>query len=599
MLNNSINVSQYFQRVLSLAVVLLTFLYFAEFAAAYSGEVVLRKTNQDHCGSLCSFYTYDCDPSTSTKYITYDHNVPGTDHDWSTSCPTRGGLQSYCEGTGSGIVCVLKCEDISDPGTCGQTSGCFYYRGGRTEEPRCVEGTVGASCAGAACHSNQMCHSYATKSGSGPYAGSVGFCGGTLELGPGEKCETSNECVGALLCQGGTSSVSGGGGTCTAPIIDNNSVVLPACPTDGNHLCLSGPVAPNTVDKSATYKCEAGKICYGNAGGGTTEGTDTCRTMGNGTFQSGPHAGERAFECQPSPCSGGRFAYTGSNSTCPAGAGVCCWYGSTPGSGSSPSSGGSTPTPPTDGPGYCGDSVPTGSTMRRVGEPTCAPNASNVQWRQRSTDASGYDPYCDSITEGQQRYFYACITSSATPIPTPTPFTAASQGALCNPTQGPWQCFAPNVCVYVTGSEGRCCPATHIWRDNTCVLAPTPVPYTPPAGGSGPAPTATPVATGSTCNDYIPASNIHQVCRSGSCLAGENENTGGNGACSAFYGSSFGKCCQLPPATGPAGSSCSLSGRPCNPSQNTSTGTNNACSGCGGYCVGSGTSGTCQNPYAP
>ncbi len=302
--------------------------------------------------------------------------------------------------------------------------------------------------------------------------------------------------------------------------------------------------------------------------------------------------------------------------SCGSKGGTCCKKTGGSPLGPDNGAGSSTPTPTPPGNGYCGDSVPTYTTLQPQGTASCATSqttaTNNLLWqeRKRPNDPSGYDDYCD-WKYPQQRYFYICAPGtgggSTSPSPTvtpvttvtPTPFVPTAQGGLCNPVQGPWQCAVPNVCI-VSGSQGRCCPAGTEWRDNTCK---TPEATPTPTAATGPTATVTPVSTGSTCNDYIPASNIHQVCRANvdTCMGSEVLNSGGNDACKAFYNTDKALCCQLPQGAPPAGGSCNLPGRPCNPSANNmsgpNAGSNIACSGCGGFCVGTGTTGTCQNPY--
>jgi len=279
--------------------------------------------------------------------------------------------------------------------------------------------------------------------------------------------------------------------------------------------------------------------------------------------------------------------------------------GSTPGGGSTGGSSAPTPTPAPPGDGYCGDSVPTFTTLQKQGNASCATSQStaigNLIWQKRGTDPSGYDSYCNWKFP-QQRYFYICApgtggdsTTKPSSTPTPTPFVPIKQGGVCVASQGPWQCESPNVCLAVPG-EGRCCPAGAQWINNQCVT-----PTSTPVPSAAPAPTTPgPVSTGSTCNDYIPASNIHQVCRVGvsTCMGTEVLNSGGNQACSDFYQKPA-LCCQLPPSAGPAGGACSNPTRECDLGLNTGTGTNISCSGCGGYCVpnATGGKGTCRNPY--
>ncbi len=435
---------------------------------------------------------------------------------------------------------------------------------------------------------------------------------------------------------GGGGSSSGGGQDgftgCETPIMTERGRDF--CESFSSHQCFwysgysseSPSCRTNSENMDPNQLCRDGGHCYigqtcqpGNycsstpespstspaptSGGGSSGGTDTCtevdRTKG---FE---------WKCMDG-CSGGFDDTKKTNTTpfhqCTAGLTCCVKKTVAIGSGTGTGTGSTTPAPTPATPteiGYCGDSVPTLGTLKPVNGATCATTSTgNLRWIKRSTDSSGYDKYCDRLTGQQQVYFYECAsgtsgggsttpTPTTTASPTPTTFVPISQGGVCNPVQGPWQCQSPNVCLTVPG-EGRCCPAGTQWINNQCVT-----PTSTPAPTTTQTPTnPTPISTGSTCNDYIPASNIHQVCRTGvnSCIGTEVQNTDGNKACSDFYQNTS-TCCQLPPSAGPAGGSCNLPGRTCNPSSNTSTGTNIACTGCGGYCVGSGTTGSCQNPY--
>lgn len=431
---------------------------------SYSNEIVLRKSDEDHCGSLCTFYTYKCDPNNSENYITHSHHVPGSDNKASSSCPASGGLQSYCEGTSGGIVCKLKCEDISDQGTCNGTSGCFYYRGGRTDDPRCVEGTGMSSCGGATCYSGQLCHPYATKSGSSSYAGSTAFCGGFLELGEGEKCENSNECIGVLKCEGGISSPSGSGGTCSQPTVINDKQTLtlpPVITCDKSELTKYSSVIPielRPLLSSSSISCVSSlSNCTSNIGypvGAIIPGTNTklsCATgggfccasatpgpAGTGTTCEDPaSANGRIWDCRAS-CSPGVVGGTGGLFLCPNIGESCCDMGP---SGSGGGTSGSTPTTPTETCTYYGvscKSTTDAADVVKSGSSETAPYKSGGQCGGNYQDV--YE--CVNSTTGAKRL-------DSRPVP--------ASNAVCAPG-GSWCAVSSSPCQSKGGLMGGVAP---------------------------------------------------------------------------------------------------------------------------------------------
>ena len=278
-----------------------------------------------------------------------------------------------------------------------------------------------------------------------------------------------------------------------------------------------------------------------------------------------------------------------------------------PGSGGNNPPQNPTPTIPSEV-GYCGDSVPTISTMRPVNSPQCAKTSATRLNRKPSTGFET-DSYCQYISNGQQPYIYQCPSTATTPIPTatPTPYTPQPVGGNCNPLQGTWQCTGGSYCSQACTSSsasctvGKCCTYGTSWNGTTCVADPTPtqspIATTPPA-------TPTPI-TIDACPDVNPGTNppIFYVCRPSStgCIEGEIAKTSqaAHDTCSNFYGGSY-LCCQRPPQSEAAGSSCNLNPRTCTTGSNSSNGTNIQCTGCGGYCVptASGSSeGRCMNQY--
>ena len=249
------------------------------------------------------------------------------------------------------------------------------------------------------------------------------------------------------------------------------------------------------------------------------------------------------------------------------------------------------PTPPTEGAGWCGDDasvragflpVPSGST------PPCA--MKDAVYVPRATPK---DAYCDKASSGTKPYFYKCSAGSVsgTPTPTPTPFKKALEGEACIPSQGPWQCMQNNYCAQTCTSfgasctTGKCCPDNKVWLGTTCgVPASTPTPT--PAGAK-----PTPIATAGKCDDVIltAAGSVSQACvKAASCTSPDIENAGGSETCSQFYGGAKTGyvCCQKPVVnSGAVGSSCSVTNRLCDTNLNSSTGTNTQCTGCGGYCI--------------
>lgn len=279
---------------------------------------------------------------------------------------------NFCEGG--------TCKSQNDCGLLNQnqcnsrTSQCFWYRGGRGDNARCVANqNKGMNCYDGACYSDQQCHRNAMKTD----GSTVGFCGnGDLHLNePCDYSSSQNECASSenLSCQGGFCKVDSTIPSTTPPPSTKTDFCRSLNPagTYSDYVCRTSCNSDEEILNSGSY-CDGsgpGYICCkkktapipsatpppatttpGPSGGGS----GTCETEDNRPLGAGVSLADKTFHCKASCTSGTEEDKTGQGAlyVC-TGTLRCCkdiakysqYYGSSIGNGTTPAPGGGTTSP--------------------------------------------------------------------------------------------------------------------------------------------------------------------------------------------------------------------------------------------------------------
>lgn len=519
-----------------------------------------------------SEYFLQCGSEKNNYYLHRHKNSIGTDFglDTRVSGPYACDTGTTCSPATKDRCVVCKstedyCGSIQFATTCNtETSGkCFWYRGGRTDQDRCVSSTnKGEKCGPlqdqdpkffSYCYSDQVCHNLVEK----PNKSGIkynGFCGSN-DLQDNEPCEHDSECQ---------------SGTCR---LDN---------TQGIRICASNTTPTPTPNAPAPNN------------------TDTC----SAELSTGK------YECLPSCGSKTRYKSGNGDDLCPNN-GQCCFTEKTPVS-EGPTN---VPAPtssvaPTKAPPYGGGNQPPQPPGGPKATPTPAGQpckGSDICGNAYGTNVPNYctyknnaenDTWCHNATNVAGVWCYSCSGGTPTILPTPSvtldcPGSSASNNwATCGNAQfgGLGDCYNGNGswsykneysrdvwCKANAGSVKTYCYECH---PN---INPIPSPNAPTP--------ITPVPTFAACPD-VNSDGSRNQCTTNSCTKAKPD---GDQACRTFYGNPSLNCCTV---GNNMGSACMDPNKKCDPTKNNpANGANVACTGCGGFCVGTGSSGQCVNLY--